>query len=246
MNQWAGRFLALFSLIPYGCWHRMHYVHHQRIGKVGGDHEGYMWIMTKQEYRACGRAQRLLYRLYHNPVTLFVIGPILQFVVLYRWAGSGATPADRKSIRLTNLTLLAFVLLIGCTIGIGPFLHAFGPMCVLAAGMGSWMFFAQHMTEATYWAPGASWDKKGALLRGSTFYDLPPVLRWCIANAGYHPLHHLNAGIPCYRLRECWEAHADVFAGCPLITLLQSLRNFRLALWDEERSRMVTFATAAR
>ncbi len=50
-NQWIGRFLALFSFIPYGCWHRMHYVHHQRIGKVGGDHEGYMWIMTRQEYR---------------------------------------------------------------------------------------------------------------------------------------------------------------------------------------------------
>ena len=245
-NQWIGRFLALVSLIPYGCWHRMHYVHHQSIGKVGGDHEGYMWLMTKQEYRSCSRVQRVLYRMYHHPITLFVVGPILQFVILYRWAGSGVTAADRKSIRMTNLALAGIVLVISGTIGIGPFLHAFLPMYVLAAAIGSWLFFIQHVTEKTYWATDGTWDKKGALLGGSTFYDLPPVLRWCIANSGYHPLHHLNAGIPCYRLRECWEAHSDVFSGCPRITLRESLRHFRLALWDEEKNRMVGFDLAGR
>lgn len=240
-NVWVGRFLALFSLIPYGCWHRMHYVHHQRIGQIDTGHEGYMWLMTRKEYDAASRVQRVLYRAYHHPVTLFVIGPILQFVVFYRWTGTGATAADHRSIRVTNVVLAFLALVIHATIGMGSFVYAFAPMCILAAGLGSWMFFTQHMTPATYWAAGSQWERRDALLRGSTFYDLPAVLRWCIANAGYHPLHHLNAGIPCYRLRACWNAHAEFFAGCRRVTLLESLRNFRLALWDDERQRMVAF-----
>jgi omega-6 fatty acid desaturase (delta-12 desaturase) len=237
-NLWVGRFLALFSLIPYGCWHRMHYVHHQRLGQIHDAHEGYMWLMTRRQYAAASRVQRALYRAYHHPVTLFAIGPILQFVVFYRWTGTGATAADHRSIRVTNVVIVSLALLVHLTIGLGSFVYAFAPMCVVAAGMGSWMFFTQHMTAHTYWAEDDAWDRKDALLRGSTFYDLPAPLRWCIANAGYHPLHHLNAGIPCYRLRECWEAHAAFFAGCRRVTLLESLRNWRLAVWDEDGKRM--------
>jgi omega-6 fatty acid desaturase (delta-12 desaturase) len=239
-NLWVGRFLALFALIPYGCWHRMHYVHHQRLGQLDLSHEGYMWLLTRRQYEASPRTQRMLYRLYHHPVTLFVIGPILQFVVFYRWIGIGATEADRRSIRATNAVIASIALVIHATLGLGSFVYAFGPMCIVAAGLGSWMFFTQHMTPTTYWAAD-DWERRDALLRGSTYYDLPAPLRWCIANAGYHPLHHLNAGIPCYRLKQCWDAHAAFFAGCQRVTLLDSLRNFRLALWDEERKGMAGF-----
>ena len=32
--------------------------------------------------------------------------------------------------------------------------------------------------------------------RCSSFYDLPPVLRWITANIGYHQIHHLAPRIP--------------------------------------------------
>ena len=238
VNLWVGRFLALFSLIPYGCWHRMHYVHHQRLGQIHDAHEGYMWLMTRGEYDKASRLTRALYRTYHHPLTLFGIGPILQFLVFYRFPGKQATAADRRSIRATNIVIVMMASVIHATIGLGSFVYAFAPMCILGAGLGSWMFFAQHMTDSTYWAEGADWQRKEALLQGSTFYDVPAIFRWCIANAGYHPLHHFNAGIPCYRLRECWEAHGEFFAGCRRVTLMDSLRNWRLAVWDEDGKRM--------
>jgi omega-6 fatty acid desaturase (delta-12 desaturase) len=239
-NRWVGRFLALFALVPYACWQRMHHVHHQHIGRISDDHEGYLWIITKQEYLGLDRWQRLRYRLYHHPVALFAVGPILQFALLYRWPGSSKTAADRRSIHATNLVICAVLLMLHNTIGIGAFTLAFLPMCIVAAGIGSWLFFIQHVTGDTYWSSGASWDRTGALLHGSTFYDLPVALRWVIANACYHPLHHLNAGIPCYRLRKCWEANSKLFEHCPRVTLKQSLGMFRLRVWDEEQQRMVS------
>jgi omega-6 fatty acid desaturase (delta-12 desaturase) len=237
-NKWVGRFLALFALVPYTCWHRMHHVHHRHVGKLGNDHEGYLWIITKQEYLARGRWQRAAYRIYHHPLVLFAIGPILQFALAYRWPGIARTAADTRSIHATNLVLAAALVAVHLTIGIGAFAFAFLPACIIAAGIGSWLFFIQHVAEDTYWSSDTSWDRTGALLRGSTFYDLPAFLRWFIADACYHPLHHLNAGIPCYALRQCWEANSKLFEHCPRLTLRQSLGMFRLRLWDEERQRM--------
>lgn len=238
INKWLGRFLALFALVPYTCWQRMHRVHHRHVGKIGGDHEGYLWIITKQEYLSLGRWRRLAYRIYHHPMTLFAVGPILQFGLIYRWPGIAKTAADRRSIHATNLLLCAVLFALHHTIGIGAFTLAFLPMYIIAAGIGSWLFFIQHVTEETYWSTDTRWDRTGALLRGSTFYDLPVLLRWFIANACYHPLHHLNAGIPCYRLRQCWEANSKLFEHCPRLTLKQSLGMFRLRLWDEQQQRM--------
>lgn len=238
-NRWIGRFLTLFALVPYSCWHRMHHVHHRHIGRISEDHEGYMWIITNREYLELGRWRRLLYRVYHHPATLFAVGPILQFTLLYRWPGTGKTATDRRSIHATNLVIVALLLVIHHTIGIAAFALAFLPMCIIAAGIGSWLFFIQHVTEETYWSSDTNWDRTGALLRGSTFYDLPTLLRWFVANACYHPLHHINPGIPCYALRSCWEANARLFEDCPRLTLRQSLGMFRLRLWDEKRQRMI-------
>jgi omega-6 fatty acid desaturase (delta-12 desaturase) len=237
-NKWVGRFLAFFALVPYSCWQRMHHVHHRHVGKLGNDHEGYLWIITKQEHLALNRWQRAIYRIYHHPMALFAVGPILQFALVYRWPGIAKTPSDRRSIHATNLFLAAVLLVVHLTLGLSSFALAFGPMCIIAAGIGSWLFFIQHVSEDTYWSSDTTWDRTGALLRGSTFYDLPAPMRWFIANAGYHPLHHLNAGIPCYALRQCWEANSQLFEHCPRLTLRQSLRMFRLRLWDEEQQRM--------
>jgi omega-6 fatty acid desaturase (delta-12 desaturase) len=77
-------------------------------------------------------------------------------------------------------------------------------------------------------------------MEGSSFYDLPPVLRWFSGNIGYHHVHHLGPRIPNYRLKECFEAIPALQARQPL-TLRNSLAGIRLKLWDEERQELVAF-----
>jgi omega-6 fatty acid desaturase (delta-12 desaturase) len=59
-------------------------------------------------------------------------------------------------------------------------------------------------------------------------------------NIGFHHIHHLASRIPNYRLRECHEA-IPALQAAPRLTLLESLRCARLALWDPERRKLVPF-----
>jgi omega-6 fatty acid desaturase (delta-12 desaturase) len=129
-------------------------------------------------------------------------------------------------------------------VGYGPFLLVHLPIMVLAASIGVWLFYVQHQFEDTYWSHDENWSFHEAALHGSSHYHLPGVLRWFTANIGVHHIHHLSSRIPCYRLPDVLRDHPQL-AGVGRITLLQSLRSVRLALWDEERLRLVSFGEAA-
>ena len=75
---------------------------------------------------------------------------------------------------------------------------------------------------------------------GSSHYDLPGVLRWFTANIGMHHIHHLSSRIPFYRLPEVLRDHPELRA-VGRLTFFQSLKCVRLALWDDERRRLISF-----
>ena len=77
-------------------------------------------------------------------------------------------------------------------------------------------------------------------MRGSSYYDLPAVLRWFTANIGVHHVHHLCSRIPYYRLRRVLRDHPQL-AAVGRLTLLESLKCLRVALWNEEQRRGISF-----
>jgi acyl-lipid omega-6 desaturase (Delta-12 desaturase) len=118
------------------------------------------------------------------------------------------------------------------------------PMILLASSMGVWLFYIQHQFEDTYWAAQADWDFRAAALQGSSFYDLPRILHWLTGYIGFHHIHHLSSKVPNYHLRACFEQNSE-FWQVKCLTLLDSFRCPRLALWDEEHRRLVPFPGAA-
>ncbi|WP_307020320.1 fatty acid desaturase, partial [Qipengyuania citrea] len=114
---------------------------------------------------------------------------------------------------------------------------------LFAASMGVWLFYIQHQFPQAYWESKSDWSFAQAALMGSTHLDLPPVLRWFTGNIGIHHVHHLSSTIPFHRLPEVLKAH-PALRDLNRYTAWESLSAFRLALWDEEQQRMVTFAEA--
>jgi omega-6 fatty acid desaturase (delta-12 desaturase) len=104
------------------------------------------------------------------------------------------------------------------------------------------LFYVQHQFEGATWAHEGSWSLPHAALNGSTYYDLPVVLRWFSANIGVHHVHHLASRIPFYRLGEVLRDFPEL-AGVGRLTLLQSLRCVTFALWDEDTQRLISFRT---
>jgi omega-6 fatty acid desaturase (delta-12 desaturase) len=113
-------------------------------------------------------------------------------------------------------------------------------MFLVAASAGVWLFYVQHQFEETHWAENQNWNAQEAALYGSSHYDLPGVLRWFTANIGMHHIHHLSSRIPYYRLPEVLRDHPELRAVGQL-TLFQSLKCVRLALWNDERQCLISF-----
>jgi omega-6 fatty acid desaturase (delta-12 desaturase) len=70
---------------------------------------------------------------------------------------------------------------------------------------------------------------------------------WFTANIGYHHVHHLNAKIPFYRLREVIDAMPELQS--PRTTSLHPLdilRCLRLKVWDVDLQRMIGLREMAR
>ena len=106
---------------------------------------------------------------------------------------------------------------------------------------GVWLFYVQHQFESAYWAKGEAWNIERSAVAGSSYYDLPAVLRWFSGNIGYHHLHHIAARVPNYRLRECFNSHPRL-RQAPRLTLWASLRTARLRLWDAQANRLIPFS----
>jgi omega-6 fatty acid desaturase (delta-12 desaturase) len=187
----------------------------------------------------------MLYRLYRHPMVMFGVGPTYLFILRHRLP-IGMMRGGWKpwlSTMGTNAAIALFVAVMICLIGFGPFLLVHLPITILASSIGVWLFYVQHQFEHTDWSHDETWSFHEAALHGSSYYHLPGVLRWFTANIGVHHIHHLCSRIPCYRLPDVLRDHPQL-AAVGRITLLQSLWCVRLALWDEDRRRLVSFGRA--
>ena len=239
----VGSLIGVLSLTPYHYWKKTHAIHHATSGNL--EHRGFGDIETKTvaEYLALSRRGRFNYRVYRHPVTLFVIGAAMHFLVKHRiptivpreWK------RERWSILWTDIVLVGLILTAGLLIGFKALLMVQLPLTLLACSLGVWLFYVQHQFEPTYWEHDTDWQYSQAALEGSSFYKLPKVLHWMTGNIGFHHIHHLNARIPNYRLPEVFQNHPELNVKVTQLTLLESLRSARMALWDEENRRLIGF-----
>lgn len=245
-SDWIGRVMGVVTLTPYDVWRRTHSVHHSATGNLDKRGMGDVHTLTVAEYRALGPFQRLVYRLYRNPLVLFGLGPSYLFLLQNRVPlGLMDSAKYWVSAMLTNLAIAAALLTIWYFGGWQPLLLIFLPTTLLAATIGVWLFYVQHQFEDTHWEEDAEWDLHHAALHGSSHYVLPSVLNWITANIGIHHVHHLYARIPFYRLPEVLRDHASL-AEAERLTIRESLSAARLHLWDEKTRRLLSFRDARR
>ena len=242
LNDWVGRTIGVVTLTPYDFWKRTHAIHHATSGNLDRRGVGDIETLTVAEYLALPWWRRLAYRLYRHPAVMFGIGPAYLFVLQFRLPVGFMRKGWRPwlSTMLTNAAIALAVAAMIWLIGVGPFLRVHLPVMLLAASIGVWLFYVQHQFEGVAWSRGENWTLHAAALTGSSHYDLPGILRWLTANIGVHHIHHASSRIPCYRLHRVLRDHPELRA-TSRVTLGQSLRSVRLALWDEARERLISF-----
>lgn len=240
LNTFFGHALGLLVFTPFDDWRFSHLRHHASYANLDARGFGDIWTMTRTEYDTAAPAKRVIYRFYRNPAVLFGLGALFMFVLRFRLPTRTSKRKERVSVMFTNLLIIIVVLLAAATIGWRTYLLVQLPVIWLAGAMGIWLFYVQHQFEGVYWARRKEWDALRAAMEGSSFYALPSLLRWFSANIGYHYIHHLNARIPNYMLKSCYEA-IPALRDKRALTIRRSLSSVQLKLWDEERQKLVGF-----
>jgi omega-6 fatty acid desaturase (delta-12 desaturase) len=249
LNEVMGFLCSVLTLAPYASWSRQHAGHHGVWNNLDRRQSGadiYSSCLTVAEYRAMGLWSRGLYRVMRHPVVSNIVLPPLIFAVLYRlpFDMPKSWRHERRAVQFTNLTLIALLGSLGLLLGFGRVAAVQVPVMVLASTIGVWLFSVQHRGSTARWLRREQWSATTASLESSTYLRLPVVLQWFTGNIGFHHIHHLNPGVPNYRLEECHCA-TSALHDVPLLSLWGGVRALGLVLWDEERGQMVTFRTAA-
>ena len=247
-NDIVGTLSGLFTLAPYGFWRKTHAIHHAHHAELEERGIGDVWTMTVGEYLRASWWKRVIYRVFRNPLFLFVVAPSVNFLVVQRFplgAKESWRTGEKASVWWTNAAIASLLLTASLLIGFVPMLMIGLPVIILAASAGTWLFYVQHQFERTYWEHTPQWDYTLAALHGSSYYQLPKLLQWFTGNIGFHHIHHLSPRIPNYNLQKCHEEN-PLLQRVEQLTLLGSFKTVLLALWDEEQRRLVTFREALR
>ncbi len=208
-------------------WKREHDRHHRTSNDLDEPQDGQTASLTVAEYRALSPWRRRAYRVFNHPWLLFTVVPLGYFVVFMRL----------KARWQENLCVLALVLGLW---RLDLFAAYFVPM-TLAASLGFVIFHAQHTFDGVYRRRGTDWDYFENGMLGSSFLVLPnpPVvgrlLRFFAHGVQFHHAHHLNPGIPGYRLERCHAEAGSLFERCPRLTLWRVFATLHYNLYDEAR-----------
>ncbi len=236
-NDVMGIITGLINFTPYHRWRHEHAIHHATAGDLDRRGVGDVYTMTVQEYLEAPWWKKFGYRVFRNPIAMFLFGPMIIFVFVQRIPAPYLGKRELASVWWTNLALVLIVGGLCWLIGWQTYLLVQIPVMILGAGAGVWMFYVQHNFDPTYWDRNDQWEFAKAGLDGSSFYKLPAILQWFTGNIGFHHIHHLSPKIPNYRLPACYKEN-EMFHVKPM-TLGFSLKSLRLRLWDEQRRMMV-------
>ena len=243
-NNAVGFACSIFSSMPYKYWARIHNYHHGHTGQLEARDIGDIKFLTVKEYRELSRFGRLKYRIFRNPLVLFLVSPVFYFTVTNRnpfEAFKGMVARVKWSQVRNNLFILITYLALGAILGWVKFMAIQLFTIFFLAVISFWFFYVQHSHESTYHQWKNNWNYILAALRGASYYKLPKVFQWLTGNIGLHHIHHLSSLIPNYNLEKCMKENPILNKYANIITFKESLKCMQNKLWDEQKQRMISF-----
>lgn len=240
LSRITGIITGILAFTPYHKWHHDHMIHHKTVGNLDKRGSGDVMTLTVEEYRSRPKRGRLFYRLYRNPLILFIIVPFFLFAFLQRIPNPKHPRRIRLYTHLTTLAIMGLIVLISWFIGFKNFLIIQVPVLFFASIAGVWLFYVQHQFKEVIWERTKNWNYTVIAMEGCSYLKLPKILQWFSGNIGFHHIHHLSPKIPNYNLERCYNENS-LFQKKPL-TLKTGLQSMKYRLWDEEHHKLVGFS----
>lgn len=242
-------------LTPPRSWRESHNYHHANVGRIAPEGRdtpvvttdiGAYPMMSVEMWERATKFQRFRYRAARHPLTILCA----YFTIFMGALCLGSTLSNPRKhwpgviIFLAHLLMLMALWMAG---GWQMMLFAYLLPLWIAAAAGAYLFYAQHSFRGARVYTSDEWNLFEAALTTASYFKMGRVMEWFTGSIGYHHVHHLNAKIPFYRLREAMKAVPELQN--PVVTRLH-LRDisdcFRANLWDPQKRCMVSYEDVRR
>ncbi|MCI5055066.1 MAG: fatty acid desaturase [Flavobacteriales bacterium] len=229
-----------YTLNPSSIWKRSHDYHHKHNSKLYSSSIGSFPIVTDKKFRASSKLEQNIYLFIRHPFTV-AFGYVFAFI----WGMCLLSVIRNPRKHFDSIIALVFHFSIGALIwqqlGMLSFTLGFFIPAIISSAIGSYLFYAQHNFPGVKFSNKENWTYIGAALDSSSYMKMHPIMEWFTGNIGYHHIHHTNARIPSYRLKEVYKAFPE-FQEAKVTTLKikDIMACFRLKAWSEEKGRMLT------
>jgi acyl-lipid omega-6 desaturase (Delta-12 desaturase) len=151
-----------------------------------------------------------------------------------------STMAEFWDSLLNNICVISLWFAMSNLIGAGLFLSIYSISLTFSAVIFIWVFFVQHIFEDSYAHKTVSWDYLLGAIEGSSYLELPPILKWFTANIGFHNIHHLSERIPNYHVEACHRENIHLLANIKTLKMGDMLNCAKFILWDADSNSLVS------
>jgi acyl-lipid omega-6 desaturase (Delta-12 desaturase) len=229
LNAIVGTLLSAVNVTSFQHWISGHDHHHKHSNNMDRSQLSQSAPQQAASIAKSSFSKRLMYAFVYGPMTVWTTTPFLMFGVVLR-------------LKATKLELAYH-----CFVHYMLYL-VFGPVILaqemvalaIASSIGFYLFSVQHTFPNVYRRRQKAWDYFTNGIIGSSFLQVPSILRWVTFGIEYHHIHHLNARVPAYRIAECHEAAEGkivngkkLFHLVPRFGVLESLKFCQFNVYNE-------------
>ena len=153
------------------------------------------------------------------------------------------TAGEFVDILFNNICVVGIWIYLGYLLGFGFFFGVYSITLTFSAAIFICIFFVQHNFDGSYAHKTEGWDYTLGALEGSSYLELPTVLKWFGANIGYHNIHHLSERIPNYNLEACHNENGHLLTHVKKLKIADIPDCFQFILWDASTDSLVSIAS---
>ncbi|SKB16040.1 Fatty acid desaturase [Planktothrix sp. PCC 11201] len=150
------------------------------------------------------------------------------------------TTGEFWDLLFNNICVVGGWIILSHYLGWGFFWTVYSITLTCSAALFICVFFVQHNFEGSYAHKTEGWDYLRGAIEGSSYLELPPILKWFSADIGYHNIHHLCERIPNYNLEACHNQNIHLLAGVKTLRISDIPDCFKFILWDSTANRLVS------
>ncbi|MBD2463696.1 fatty acid desaturase [Oscillatoria sp. FACHB-1407] len=153
------------------------------------------------------------------------------------------TAGEFWDLLFNNICVISSWILLAHWLGFGFFFSVYSITLMCSAAIFICVFFVQHNFDTSYAHKTEGWNYLLGAIEGSSYLELPTVLRWFSADIGYHNVHHLSERIPNYNLKACHNANLHLLTQVKTLRMADMSDCFKYILWDADSSCLTSIAS---